>query len=66
MSRELIQTEQELLDFIDLPEVEPGSLKFIFNEQKNELIWNVFLLMVKVCSVKISSSFRSTKISAMA
>lgn len=37
MSRELIQTEQELLDYIDLPEVEPGSLKFIFNEQKKQI-----------------------------
>ena len=37
MSSELIQTEQELLDFIDLPEVEPGSLKFIFNEQKKQI-----------------------------
>lgn len=37
MSRELIQTEQELLDFIGLPEIEPGSLKFIFNEQKKQI-----------------------------
>ena len=37
MIRELIQTEQELLDYIDLPEVEPGSLKFIFNEQKKQI-----------------------------
>ena len=37
MSRELIQTEQELLDYIDLPEVEPGRLKFIFNEQKKQI-----------------------------
>ena len=37
MSRELIQTERELLDFIDLPEVEPRSLKFIFNEQKKQI-----------------------------
>ena len=35
--KELIQTEQELLDYIDLPEVEPGSLKFIFNEQKKQI-----------------------------
>ena len=39
MSRELIQTERELLDYIDLPEVEPGSLKFIFNEQKKQIDW---------------------------
>ena len=35
--RELIQTERELLDYIDLPEVEPGSLKFIFNDQKKKI-----------------------------
>ena len=34
---ELIQTERELLDFIDLPEVKFGSLKFIFNEQKKQI-----------------------------
>ena len=37
MSRELIHTEQELLDFITLPEVSLCSLKFCINEQNKQI-----------------------------
>ena len=37
MNKEVIHTEQDLLDFIALPEVSLGSLKFIFNEQKKQI-----------------------------
>ena len=43
MSREFIQTEQELLDYIDLPEAGLGSLKFIFNAQDMKKVQSVFL-----------------------
>ena len=37
MSREFIHTEQELLDFIALPEVSLCSLKFCINEQNKQI-----------------------------
>ena len=37
MSRELIQTEQELFDFIALPEVSLCSLKFCINNQNKQI-----------------------------
>ena len=44
---ELIQTEQELLAFLDLPEAGLGSLKFIFNAQDMKKTQSVF--SVKLC-----------------
>ena len=58
MNKEFIHTEQVLLDFIALPEVNLCSLKFCINEQNKQIDLECVLPMAKGCSVKISSSFR--------
>ena len=55
MSREFIQTEQELLDYIDLPEAGLGSLKFIFNAQDMKKTQSVF--SVKLCERLMPNDF---------